>query len=91
MADGKSTGSMIAIVIVIVAVIAIAFGFFRVRQTQEGKLPEVAVSGGQAPKFDVDAPKVSVGTAQTTVTVPKVETKQESITVPTVSVDKPGK
>jgi hypothetical protein len=90
-ADGKSTGGVIAIVIVIIVVIAVAFGFLRVRQTKEAKLPEVSVSGGQAPKFDVDAAKVDVGTTQTTVAVPKVETKQESITLPTVSVDKPGK
>jgi hypothetical protein len=91
MADGKSTGGVIAVVLIVVVVVALAFGFLRVRQTQEAKLPQVAVSGGQAPKFDVDAAKVDVGTTQTSVTVPKVETKQESITVPTVSVDKPGK
>jgi hypothetical protein len=91
MADGKSTGGVIAVVIVIIVIVAVAFGFLRVRQTKDAKLPEVSVSGGQAPKFDVDAAKVAVGTTQTSVTVPKVETKQESITLPTVSVDKPGK
>ena len=91
MADGKSTGGVIAIVLIIVVVIAVAFGFLRVRQTQTAKLPEVSVQGGQAPKFDVDAAKVDVGTKETSIPVPKVETKQEAITVPTVSVDKPGK
>ncbi len=91
MADGKSTGGVIAIVVIIIVVIAVVFGFLRVQQTQEAKLPAVAVSGGQAPKFDVDTATVDVGTKQTDITVPKIETKQESITVPTVSVDKPGK
>ena len=90
MADGKATGGVIAVVVLIIVVIAIAFGFLRVRQTQTAKLPEVQVNGGQAPKFDVDAAKVDVGTKQTSVPVPKVETKQEPITVPTVKVDKPG-
>ena len=89
MADGKSTGGVIAIVIVILVIVAVAFGFLRVRQTQTAKLPEVSVAGGQTPKFDVDAAKVNVGTTQTTVPVPKVETKQEPVTLPTVSVDKP--
>lgn len=91
MAEGKTTGGVIAIVILVIVVIAVAFGFLRVRQTQTAKLPEVQVQGGQAPKFDVDAAKVDVGTKQTSIPVPKIETKQEPITVPTVSVDKPGK
>jgi hypothetical protein len=90
MAEGKTTGGIIAIVILVIVVIAVAFGFLRVKQTQTAKLPEVSVEGGQTPKFDVDAAKVDVGTKQTSVPVPKVETKQEPITVPTVSVDKPG-
>jgi hypothetical protein len=47
----------------------------RVRQTQEGKVPEVDVSakGGQMPKYDVDAPKVDVHTEKREVTVPTVE------------------
>jgi hypothetical protein len=47
----------------------------RVRQTQEGKVPEVDVSakGGQMPKYDVDAPKVDVHTEKREITVPKVE------------------
>ena len=90
MADGKATGGIIAVVVIIIVVIAVAFGFLRVQQTQDAKLPAVAVSGGQAPKFDVDAAKVDVGTTEQQITVPKVETEKESITVPTVSVDKPG-
>jgi hypothetical protein len=90
MADGKTTGGVIAIVVIIIVVIAVVFGFLRVRQTQTAKLPEVSVQGGQAPKFDVDAAKVDVGTKQSSVPVPKIETKQQPITVPTVSVDKPN-
>ena len=58
MADGKSTGGVVAIVVIIIVVIAVVFGFLRVRQTQDAKLPQVSVAGGQAPKFDVDAAKV---------------------------------
>jgi hypothetical protein len=91
MADGKTTGGIIAIIVIILVVIAVAFGFLRVQQTQDAKLPEVAVKGGQAPKFDVDAADVDVGTKQASIPVPKIETEKESIPVPTVSVDKPGK
>jgi outer membrane protein assembly factor BamE (lipoprotein component of BamABCDE complex) len=44
----------------------------RVRQTQEGKAPEVEVKGGQVPKYDVDTAKVEVGTKKEEVTVPDV-------------------
>ena len=90
MADGKSAGGMIAVFVVIIVVIAIAFGYLRVRQTKEARLPEVSVQGGQAPKFDVDTAKVDVGTTQTSVPVPKVETRQAPITLPTVKVEKPA-
>jgi hypothetical protein len=52
-----------------------ATGACRVRQTQEGKMPDVDVSakGGQVPKYDVDAPDVDVKTEKREVTVPKVE------------------
>lgn len=88
--ETKTTGWTIAAIVLLVLVIALAFGYLRVRQTQTAKLPEVSVQGGQAPKFDVDAAKVDVGTKQTSIPVPKVETKREPITLPTVDVKKPG-
>ncbi|KKC25703.1 hypothetical protein WP12_12610 [Sphingomonas sp. SRS2] len=82
---------MIVAVIAILAVIAaFAFGLIDINQTKEAKAPDVSVSGGQAPAFDVDTAKVDVGTKATDVTVPKVEvgTTEEQIKVPTVDVQK---
>ena len=57
-------------------------------QTQEGELPEVNVTGGQLPEYDVDAANVTVGTTEETVAVPDVDvsTEQENVQVPTVGV-----
>ena len=44
----------------------------KVTQTQEGKMPEVDVKGGQVPKYDVKGPKVDVKTEKKDVKVPKV-------------------
>ena len=49
----------------------------RVRQTQEGDMPDVKVEGGQVPKYDVDAADVDV----------KAGTEKREVTVPTVDVD----
>jgi len=44
-----------------------------VEKTEEGKLPDVDIEGGNMPKYDVDAPEVDVGTKEKTVTVPDVD------------------
>lgn len=44
-----------------------------VDQTKEGKMPEVKVTEGEMPKYDVQAADVDVGTKETTVTVPTVD------------------
>ena len=44
-----------------------------VDQTQEGEMPEVEVTGGQMPEFDVETADVDVGTKETTVEVPDVD------------------
>lgn len=51
----------------------------RVKQTQEGEMPDVDVEakGGQVPKYDVDAADVDV----------KAGTEKREVTVPTVDVD----
>lgn len=49
----------------------------RVRQTQEGEMPDVKVEGGQVPKYDVDAADVDV----------KATTEKREVTVPKVDVD----
>lgn len=49
----------------------------RVRQTQEGEMPDVKVEtkGGQMPKYDVDAAEVDVKTKEKTIKVPEVDVK----------------
>ena len=60
-----------------------------VKKTQEGEMPKVSVEGGQAPKYDVDAADVTVGTKEKTITVPDVsvttpsEKREEAATTPT--------
>ena len=47
----------------------------RVRQTEEGELPDVDVSaeGGKLPEYDVDAADVDVKTEKREVTVPDID------------------
>jgi hypothetical protein len=51
----------LAVVVVLAVIAAFAFGLINISQTREAKLPEVAVSGGQAPAFHVDTAKVAAG------------------------------
>ncbi len=80
----------IAVIVVVALIAGLWLGLLRVDQTQQAELPRLSVSGGQAPKFNVDTATVNVGTKQTTVDVPKIDTEKKAIDVPTVSVDKPG-
>jgi uncharacterized lipoprotein len=64
-----------------------------VKKTQEGSvtLPKYDVKKEQSgevtlPKYDVTPPDVKVGSAERTVTVPKVTTQEKKVEVPTVSV-----
>ena len=61
-----------------------------VDQTQEGELPEVNVSGGQLPEYDVDS-TLEVGTKEEQVEVPKIETETTNVTVPTIGIEDDGK
>jgi hypothetical protein len=87
---GLGTAVILAAVGVILVIAAFAFGLIDIDQTKETKMPEVAVQGGQAPAFDVDAAKVNVGTTSTAVSVPKVavSTEKVGVEVPTVDVEK---
>jgi hypothetical protein len=64
---------------------AVATGFLNINQIRGAKAPEVAATGngitakgGQAPAFDVQTGSVKVGT------------KQQSVKVPTLVVEKPA-
>jgi hypothetical protein len=64
----------------------------KVTKTQEGKLPEVQVKGGQIPKYDVKGPTVDVRTTTKEINVPTdvtVKTKKKEIKVPEVSITPP--
>lgn len=79
--------------IVVVVVIALfASGFWSVKQTREGELPTVDIKaeGGQLPAFDPESKEVVVGTTETNVAVPTVETKNATIDVPVVGVKDNG-
>lgn len=64
-----------SLVLVLALLASFASGACRVRQTQEGNLPDVEVKteGGQVPKYDVDAPDVDVKTEKREVEVPVVD------------------
>lgn len=59
----------------LVLVPALAFGLAAcdMKQTQEGKLPDVEVKDGQVPKYDVDAADVDVKPEEKVITVPTLE------------------
>ncbi len=63
-----------SLTLVLALFVSLASGACRVRQTQEGELPDVEVKteGGQVPKYDVDAPDVDVKTEKREVEVPVV-------------------
>ncbi|GFE63026.1 hypothetical protein [Litoreibacter roseus] len=88
----KTTWTFVGVAVLAVAVL---FGVYMVDidQTQDARLPDVDVSveGGQAPEFDAEVGSISVGTDETTVTVPDVEitTTEETVTVPTLNVTPP--
>lgn len=44
-----------------------------VDQTQEGDMPEVEVTEGQLPEYDVETADVDVGTEEKTIEVPDVD------------------
>jgi hypothetical protein len=67
----------ILIIVIVVIIAAVATGFLDINQVRGGKAPDlstagngVSAKGGQAPAFDVETGSVKVGTKQTTVKVP---------------------
>jgi hypothetical protein len=55
-----------------VAAFALAAGACTAKVEEEGKMPDVDVQGGEAPKVDVDPARVEVGTDTSTVVTPNV-------------------
>ncbi len=68
-------GGLLLIVLLILAG-GIATGFIDLQKTQEGRLPEISVKGGQLPKYDASVAKVEVGSRNETVEVPTVDVKK---------------
>lgn len=65
--------------VLLIALLAVSATGCRVKQTEEGKLPDVDVSaeGGKVPEYDVDAADVDVSAT----------TEKREVTVPDVDVD----
>jgi hypothetical protein len=67
---------VLLIIVVLVAIVAISLGYINVSQTKPGALPSIAVTGGQAPAFDVKTANVSVGTEKHVVETPVVNVQK---------------
>jgi len=78
---------IILVVAVLVVIVAFATGMINLSSTG-GSLPKVEVEGGALPKVDADVGSIDVGSKATTIEVPKVETKTETVKVPTLDVQK---
>ena len=74
-------------IVVIVAIIAVATGFVNL-SGNSGSLPKVAVEGGKLPSVGADVGSIDLGTKNTTVDVPRVDTVKKTVEVPTLSVEK---
>jgi hypothetical protein len=74
-------------IIVVIAIIAVWTGFVHLNGTP-GSMPTVSVQGGQAPKVSADVGSIDIGTKNTSVDVPKVDTVKKTVAVPTVEVHK---
>lgn len=60
--------------LILVPAIVLGLTACDVKKTEEGKLPDVDVQGGQVPKYDVDSGDVDVGTEKKEMTVPTLDT-----------------
>ena len=75
----------VLIIAILVIIAGIATGFLNINQIRGAKAPDIAATsngvtakGGQAPAFDVETGSVKVGT------------KQKTVNVPTLEIQKPG-
>ena len=82
--------ALLALLVLAVLVVIILFATnFWTADVKEGALPDVNVSatGGSLPAVDIQSKKIVVGTTETEVDVPKVETEKKTVEVPVVAVD----
>jgi hypothetical protein len=87
--ERKSNAGKVVLGVFVVAAVIIGLLFatgFWSADVKEGALPEVSVKGGDMPAVDVNSKEVVVGTKETTVDVPKVETEEKKVDVPVVGV-----
>jgi NADH/NAD ratio-sensing transcriptional regulator Rex len=75
---------VLLLLVVVVGIGLVATGILDVKQIQQAQAP--AVTGGQAPAFDVDVNPIEVGTTTKNVTVPVVGTETRQVEVPTVGI-----
>lgn len=87
-----SKGILIALgAVVIVAAALFLVYFVDIDQTEEARLPQVKVEGGNAPKFNVETGSVTVNEGTVDVPVPEVTVREESVEVPTgISINPPA-
>lgn len=83
---------LLVVVLIGLAVVAQMTGLIAVNTSGALRPPAVAVkvSGGEAPKVQVETAKVKVGVAEKTVEVPKVDVgmRDKAVAVPTVDLQK---
>ncbi|HEX6783941.1 MAG TPA: hypothetical protein VF098_04715 [Sphingomicrobium sp.] len=73
----------VLIVAVLIVIAGVASGYLRINQTRPAQVPQVTATGkgvtakgGQAPAFDVETGSVKVGTKDATVKVPSLEVQK---------------
>ena len=81
------TLAILALIALVIVGILFATGFWKLNGTP-GSMPKVSVQGGSMPKVGVQSDKLVVGTKDTTVDVPKIETKKAEVKVPVIGVEK---
>ena len=74
---------VLLIIAILVVIAGVATGYIDINQIRGAKAPQVSVTGngitakgGQAPAFDVETGSVKVGTKQTTVKVPALQVQK---------------
>lgn len=67
-------------IVALLVLAAMLTGFLRFDQTQPAQLPRL--EGGQAPKFNADVGRISIGTENKTVAVPDVRVQKPAEAAP---------